>query len=206
MWFVGLDVHRESTVASIRNAGGIVIRREVVETARTPLRRIFRDLRGRVKVTCEVGPLAPWVKRTLSTRLREVIVSDMRHNRFLLHGSKTDHIDADKLSELLRINAIRAIHVPGPEEALLRRLAAHYHRMVKDRTRVAQRMKALFLEMGIPIPRGWRAAARISLRGFRDSSVKQVARAYSRQLQIATELVSAARDGLLHGSTPSRLV
>jgi hypothetical protein len=79
----------------------------------------------------------------------------------------------------------------------LRRLATHYHRMVKDRTRVTQRMKALFLEMGVPIPRGWRAARRISLRGFRDASIKQVARAYSRQLDMTTELVSAARDGLL---------
>ena len=58
--------------------------------------------------------MAAWVFHTLSTRLREVVVCDARRNRLLVSGSKNDRIDADKLSELLRIPRFWLRPLPNP--------------------------------------------------------------------------------------------
>jgi len=71
-------VHADATAISIRSSRGVVIKRQVVITNATALRRALATARGRVKVVCEVGPLAVWIKTTLETTLREVIVCDRR--------------------------------------------------------------------------------------------------------------------------------
>src|SRR5436190_22829011 len=113
VWFVGLDVHAETTVVSVRSSRGIVVKRTVVPTTVAALRRVLSRVRGRVRVVCEVGPLAGWVAKNLQTELREVVVCDRRRTRLLVRSnSKTDRIDADGLSESLRVGAIHPVFVP----------------------------------------------------------------------------------------------
>src|ERR1044071_3845521 len=100
MWYVGLDVHQDTVAISIRNARGIVVKRRVVATVRAAVKRAFADLHGKVRVACESGPLAAWVRETIETRFREVIVCDRRRTRLSTSGAKTDRIDADNISQL----------------------------------------------------------------------------------------------------------
>jgi len=69
--------------------------------------------------------------------------------------------------------------------------------MVHDRTRVVQRIRSLFLEVGVRIPRGKNTRRNVSLRMLRDAAVRQIARAYLRQLDMAADLVATARRDLV---------
>jgi hypothetical protein len=151
MWFVGLDVHQDTFAMSVRNSRGVVVKRRVVATVRATIKRAFADIPGKVRIACESGPLAAWLRETLETRYREVIVCDRRRTRLSTSGAKTDRIDADKLSELLWKDTVHRVYLPRAESSVLRRFAAHYTRMVRDRMRILHRLRALFAEAGIRI-------------------------------------------------------
>lgn len=200
MWYVGLDVHQDTVAISIRNARGIVVNRRVVATVRAAVKRAFADLHGKVRVACESGPLAAWVRETVETRFREVVVCDRRRTRLSTSGAKTDRIDADKLSELLWRGTVHRVYLPRAESFVLRRFAAHYTRMVRDRTRVLHRLRALFAEAGIRIVTRGAKLGRPPVHRLRDRGSREVARAYLRQLDAATELVADARLQLIESA------
>ena len=197
MWHVGLDVHLDTTAVSIRNTRGIVTKRLVVPTNRVALRRSLAGVRGRVRIMCESGPLAAWIRDTLEPRLREVIVCDRRRTSLTTSGAKSDRIDADRLSDLIRRGEVFAVHVPRGEAALLRRYALHYSRMLRERSRIIQRLRSLFFEHGIRVRTHRSTPERVPLGRLTAPGAKYVARAYRQQLQIATTLVFEARAALI---------
>lgn len=194
MWFVGLDVHSETTAVSIRSARGIVVVRQVVATNAAALRRALSRTRGRVKIACESGPLAAWLTQSLQTQLREVIVCDRRRLTFgSKEQTKTDRSDADRLSACLQSGAVNPVYVPAGHGKDLRRYARHYVRMIQERHRAKQRLKALFLEAAVRLPSGRSASKRVPTRLLPKGADRDVARAYARQLELANELVDSAR-------------
>lgn len=205
MWYVGLDVHLDTTSISIRDARGQLVRRNVVPTTRAGIKGALRRVRGRARVVCESGPLAAWVRDALETRFREVIVCDRRRTRLSSSGAKTDRTDADRLSELARGTQIHVVHVPRGEGATLRRYAIHYSRMLRERSRIIQRLRSLFFECAVRVRSHRRTPERVPLSRLVLPGSREVARAYQRQLAVATELVVEAREALvsLAQCTPS---
>jgi transposase len=198
MWYIGLDVHAETTVISIRSARGVVVRRTIVPTTAAELRRALKQVRGRVKITFEAGPLAPWLKGVLETQLREVIVCDRRRTRIGARGSsKSDKFDADRLSDCLRAGSIHPVYVPQDQTLELRRCVVHYVKMVNERRRVIQRLRSFFLESGVRLPSDGRAPHRMPVRRLPQGAAREIARVYAQQITAVTELVARARSQLL---------
>jgi transposase len=79
----------------------------------------------------------------------KVIVCNPRHNRLLSAGNKSDRIDADKLSDLLRLDVLRPVYHERSGVAALRELVRSYNNLVEDTTRVMLRLKAVFRARGI---------------------------------------------------------
>lgn len=203
MWYIGLDVHLETTAISVRNNRGVVIRREIVATNAASLRRALRGIRGRVRIICESGPLVPWVRDALETRFREVFACDRRRTR-LTAGAKTDRIDADKLSDLLRKDNVHFVHIPRGEHALLRRLTAHYIKMLRERSRIISRLRSLFHEVGVRVTTHRSAPERVPLSRLSKPGMRFIADAYLRQLDVASALVVEARTRLIQHASVSR--
>lgn len=137
--------------------------------------------------------MAEWVFRTLSTRLREVVVCDARRNRLVGFGSKSDRIDADKLSELLRLDALHPVYIVTPRTSELRKLVSHYQRCVLDRVRIITRLRALFRQHGIKVAATRSAPHRVPTRRLPNNAVRQIVRANLRQLELASEIRNEAR-------------
>jgi len=202
MWYIGLDVHAETTVISVRSARGVIVRREVVPTTAASLRRALAKTRGRARIVCEVGPLAVWIKRSLQTQFREVIVCDRRRTPLVVRGGpKADKIDADMLSERLRLGVIHTIHLLDGAGLQMRQLAKHYIRMLRERARVIQRIRALFLESGIRVGRTRRGAKGPPIRRLVGAAAQTIARAYLCQLQAVTALADEARAHLTRAAS-----
>lgn len=197
MWYVGLDVHLDTTAISVRNRRGAVTQRHVVPTNRSAITRILKGIGGRMRIVCESGSAAAWIRNTLETRFREVVVCDRRRTRLTTSGAKTDRIDADKLSDLLYHDQLCIVHVPRGNAALLRRHALHYVRMQVERNRVLQRLRSLFYECGIRIAPSRSTRIRFPINRLTAPGAKFIARAYLRQLDVVTILVDDARATLI---------
>jgi transposase len=147
--YVAVDLHQASSSISIRDDRGRVIRREVVPTSATAILEVIKSSGGTAHVTFEEGSLSQWMYDQLVLRVARVVVCDPRHNRLLGAGNKSDRIDADKLSDLLRLGVLRPVYHERSAVAVLRELVRSYSTLVEDSTRVMLRIKAIFRSRAI---------------------------------------------------------
>jgi transposase len=188
---------------SLRNHRGTIVRREIVPTNANSLRGALRGIRGRVRIICESGPLVPWVRDTLESRFRELMVCDRRRTRLATSGAKSDRMDADRLSDLLRKDIVHLVHVPRGDHALLRRLAIHYVKMLRERSRIILRLRSLFAEVTVRVSTHRKAPERVPLARLTRRGCRFIANAYLRQLEVASELVLEARALLIEQASRS---
>src|SRR5205814_5055122 len=79
----------------------------------------------------------------------ELIVCDPRRNKLLEEGSKGDRIDVQKLSELFCKGMLKPVYHGDHGTRALKELAHNYESLVSDRTRVKNRLKAIYRGRGI---------------------------------------------------------
>lgn len=117
--YLALDVHSATCTYTARAVGGKILERGVVETIAHDLVALVKRFGRNVHVTFEEGTQAQWLHDVLLPHCARLVVCNPRTNRETL-ASKSDRIDADFLSELLRLGSLRAVHHgshptrPGP--------------------------------------------------------------------------------------------
>jgi transposase len=148
--YLALDVHQATVVASLRDEHGRVVMRATVATEAKAILRLVRSAGARVHVVFEEGTQAQWLHDLLVEHAERVIVCNVRGRSETTN--KSDRIDADGLSELLRLGAVKAVYHGAPEVLTLKELVRNYDDLVKDSTRVMQRIKAIFRGRAILTP------------------------------------------------------
>src|SRR5260370_28674395 len=138
--YVGMDVHNESISIAVMNSAGKIVMECVIETKASVLLQFFNGLRGDVRVTFEEGTWAAWLYDLLKPRVSEVMVCNPRKNALLKDGNKSDRIDARKLAELLRGNHLKPVYHGETGVRMLRELSRSYLTIVKDLSRVMNRL------------------------------------------------------------------
>jgi transposase len=152
--YVAMDVHKASVTIGVRNGCGKLISRAVVETKAQSLKDYIRGLSGTIHLTFEEGTHSAWLYDLLRPLVAECIVCDPRHNKLLESGNKSDEIDVDKLSDLLYLRRLRAVYHGDHGTRALKELAHNYEALVKDSTRIKNRLKAIFRGRGISYEQG----------------------------------------------------
>lgn len=143
-YYVGMDVHRASIVIVVLNGAGKIVMQSVIETGAERVRGFLKQLRGKVYVTFEEGTQANWLHEIVRSLVTEVVVCDPRHNKLLQSGNKSDRVDAQKLAELLRNGALKAVYHGDHGVRTLKELVRTYDCLVSDTTRVMNRLKAIY--------------------------------------------------------------
>ena len=148
-YYVGLDVHKATIAIAVLDASGKVVSQVIIVTSTQAVREFFQSLRAEIHVTFEEGNHATWLYDVVQPLVKRVIVCNPKHNRKLMEGSRNDHIDARKLAELLRLNAVKAVYHGEHGTRTLKHLMRCYECLVKDITRVKNRLKALYNSQAI---------------------------------------------------------
>ena len=145
-----MDVHKTRTSIVVLNASGRVVTSAVVETQAQALGAFIQGQRGTLHLTFEEGTYAAWLYDLLAAHVSRRVVCDPRHNALLQAGCKNDPLDAHKLADLLRLNALRPVYHGQHSLCTLKELSRSYLALVQDSTRVMNRIKALYRSRGIP--------------------------------------------------------
>lgn len=149
--FVGLDVHQSTVVASVRDESGRVVMNATVPTNEKAIVALVRNPSWpRVHVAFEEGTQAQWLHDVLVEKVERVVVCNVRGKGSLTN--KDDRIDADGVSEKLRLGALKSVFHGAPEMLTLKELVRNYNNLVQDSTRVMQRIKAIFRARAIATP------------------------------------------------------
>jgi transposase len=145
--YIGMDVHKATTVIAVLNSMGKVLMEAVIETKATAILDFLKSQRGTIHIAFEEGTQAAWLYDLLRPRVANVVVCDPR--RISSEGNKADKIDAKRLAELLRTNGLVAVYHGNRTTRAVKELAESYDSMVADGTRIKNRMKAIFRGRGI---------------------------------------------------------
>jgi transposase len=197
--YIGMDVHTESISIAVRNSVGKLVMECVIETKASTLLQFIDGLRGDLRVTFEEGTWAAWLYDLLKPHVTEVLVCNTRKNTSN-NGSKSDRIDARKLSEQLYMNNIKSVYHGEHGLRMLKELARSYLTITKDLTRVMNRLKALYRSWGIPCAGKEVYAPRHRaewLAKISEAGVRRRAEHYYQQLDALRPLHQEARRDLL---------
>lgn len=148
--YLGLDVHQATTVVSLRNEQGTVVMRATVRTNADAILSLVKGAGRRVRVALEEGTQAQWLYDVLQPHVEQVIVCNVRGKSEV--ANKSDRLDADGLSERLRLGSLKAVYHGAPSVLTLKELVRSYNNLVEDATRVMLRIKALFRARAIATP------------------------------------------------------
>src|SRR6202162_4477266 len=129
---------------------GKVVMESILETKAATILEFLAGLRGTLSVTFEEGTWAAWLYDLLKPHVQKLVVCNPRKTALLKDGNKNDRIDARKLAELLRLNNLKSVYHGETGVRMLRELARSYLTLVKDQTRVMNRLKAMYRSWEIP--------------------------------------------------------
>ena len=146
--YIGLDVHQATISVAVVDSQGKVVMESILETKASTLLEFFAGLRGSLFVTFEEGTWAAWLYDLLKPHVTEVLVCNPRKIA-LKQGNKSDKVDARKLAERLRLNDLKSVYHGETGVRMLRELARSYLTVVKDLSRVMNRLKALYRSWAI---------------------------------------------------------
>jgi transposase len=147
--YIGLDVHQATIVVAVMDSTGKLVMESILETKAATILQFFAGLRGTLSVTFEEGTWSAWLYDLLYSRVDELVVCNPRKNALLNNGNKSDRIDARKLAELLRGNQLKPVYHGETGVRMLRELSRSYLTIVKDLSRVMNRLKAVYRSWAI---------------------------------------------------------
>lgn len=122
-FYIGHDVHKNSIVANVKDPLGTVLDRSKLGSTDAELVQYLQDFDGVRHVVLEACNVWPHVYDAAATVAQDVTLAHPKKARLIADASlKSDKVDADALSELLRLNGVPKAFAPGPELRGLRRL------------------------------------------------------------------------------------
>jgi transposase len=148
--YIGLDVHQATISVAVMDSSGKVVMESILETKAATILEFFAGLRGTLWVTFEEGTWAAWLYDLLKPRVAKLVVCNPRKTALLKDGNKSDRIDACKLAESLRTNQLKPVYHGENGVRMLRELSRSYLTIVKDVSRVMNRVKAVYRSWAIP--------------------------------------------------------
>jgi transposase len=145
--YIGMDVHKATTVIAVVSDVGKVVADAIIETKAQAILDFIKGQRGTLHVAFEEGTQAAWLFDLMQSHVASVVVCDPR--KIPSQGRKADKPDAKRLAELLRSDSLSPVYHGERSTRALKELAQSYVAVVGDCTRVKNRLKAMFRGRGI---------------------------------------------------------
>jgi transposase len=150
--FIGLDIHRDfAQVAVLEN--GVLTDAGRVDCRPETLRAWAQQLHADDQVALEATGNSDAVANLLSTYAGRVVVSNPVKTRVIAEAKvKTDKVDARILAQLLAADFLPPVWLPDERTARLRRMTTSRAHLVRQRTRIKNRVQAVLHRNLLPRP------------------------------------------------------
>lgn len=155
MRYVGLDVHfRQSTFCVLDDRGRKILSRTIKGSWSRLVEEIDK-IRRPFEVCFEASTGYGFLFEQLQTMARRVVVAHPGQLRLIFRSKrKNDRVDAQKLAKLLFLGEVPPVWVPASEVRSWRGFIEHRHKLVRERTRTKNAIRALLRGQGVESRRG----------------------------------------------------
>jgi len=150
-----MDVHSRQTTFCVLDENGRKLRSRKVHGRWKEVLKELGQVEKPFEICYEASTGYGHLYDTLSKFARRVQVAHPGALRLIFRSKrKNDRVDAEKLAKLLYLREVPPVHVPKGEVRAWRRTIKYRHRMVGERTRAKNAVRALLRSQGIDAPRG----------------------------------------------------
>ena len=147
---IGLDVHREFAEVAIWEDGTVRLAGQIATTPEA-LRLFAESLCELDEVAIEATCNTHAIARLLERHVGRVVVSNPMKTRAIAEAKvKTDKVDARVLAELLAADYLPSVWIADDETHALRRQVARRAHIVRQRTRLKNRVQSILHRNLVP--------------------------------------------------------
>jgi transposase len=146
----GLDVHKDSTYATILNLEGKIVNQARMSNERVlPYLSHFNVGKVGMESSNQIAPLF----RQLTTQGYNVVVSHPKKTRYIAEAKiKSDRVDSKVIAELVRLDALPLAYFPNGEIANLREKVRRRAFLVRERVKLRVKIKSVLTYEGLKWP------------------------------------------------------
>lgn len=153
-YYAGLDLHKSMSVVVVKDQEGHLVQQGRVSNDRVQLQQFFEPCQDQpITIALEATTNYTWMYDTLEQLGYTVQLAHPLKVRAIASARiKTDRFDAGILCDLLRSNMLPTSYVPPPAIRELRELLRHRMRLVRDRTKIKNRLTVLLAKTNQQVP------------------------------------------------------
>jgi len=153
MYYTGIDLHKKTSfITTIDESGKVVFRRNFANIEQYIL-DYFVNLNGPTKIVIESMCSWYWLHDLLKAHNFNVLISNPLKTKAIASAKiKNDKVDSHMLAQLLRADLIATVHVCSLKTRKLKELLRHRQRLVRDATRMKNRIHMLLMKNNTAIP------------------------------------------------------
>lgn len=154
MNYIGMDIHKQFTVAVAKDRDGNKLAEEKFDNNKCNFEKFLKDFCPEdTKIVIESCSIWEYIFDMLEEMKYEVKLANPTKTRAIAEARiKTDHVDADTLCDLLRANLVAESYIPNKEIRNLRNIMRQRKAIVKGRTQIKNKIHAVLLMNGIKLP------------------------------------------------------
>jgi transposase len=152
--YIGLDVHKETIEVCVLHGTGKVLARHKVPCQREAIQDFAQQqLTHEDKVVLEATTNTWAVVQLVQPFVQQVVVGNPLKIKAIAEAKiKTDKIDAEVLAQLLRCDYLPTVWHPDAATQQLRQLTAHRSTLIRDRSRIKNRVQSVLAQLLIEPP------------------------------------------------------
>jgi len=155
MLFVGLDVHWKQSTFCVLDGNGRHLRTHAVRGTWDKVLAELAKVKRPFVICFEATSGYGYLHEQLRKISRRVVVAHPGQLRLIFRSRrKSDRVDAMKLAKLLFLDEVPPVYVPCADVRAWRGMIEFRTKLVSERTRVKNRIRALLRTLGIVAPRG----------------------------------------------------
>ncbi len=146
--YCGLDLHKRFSYIVVKDGHGRQLAKGRVDNSEDDLQSFFAPFKDRdLSVAIEATSNYYWMFETLDKMNMSVKLSHPLKTKMIADAKvKSDKIDADVLSDLLRTNFLPVSYIPDQKIRALREVLRHRMRLVCIRTQLKNQLRAVLMK------------------------------------------------------------
>jgi transposase len=154
MNFIGMDIHKQFTVAVVKDEQGNELAKEKFENNKENFSEFLKVFpKENTKIVMESTCVWEYIFEILEKMEYDVKLSNPSKTKAIAYARiKTDSIDASTLADLLRANLVAESYIPPKEIRRLREIVRERKTFVKQSTQSKNKIHAMLIRRGIKLP------------------------------------------------------
>lgn len=153
MYFTGIDLHKRTCFVTVIDEEGRIVQKANLLCFEQEVLHFLNRLDGPTRIVIESSASWYWLYDALSGHGYDVVISHPAKTKAIASAKiKNDKVDSHMLAQLLRADLIPVVHVSRVETRQLKELLRHRSRLVRDATRMKNRIHILLAKNNRAVP------------------------------------------------------